>query len=1072
MRSLFGLSQDALVLAVGVAVVLMFLALGAQAWRQPLFARLALRRAFRRPGLAVLITAGLTVSTIVLSSAFTTGDTVSLSVRSVVAGVVGTSDEIVFLPKRQRRSGAELAQALASGTFLTGWNEYCPETEYSRVLEIVADDPRVSAVIPAVLEQVAVSTPELGLRGQVAIVGLPAEAVRQTGGLRTPDGRVVDLDALAADEILINSEGAAGLGVASGDMLRFYGLAQEVDLRLAMVTRSGDLGGAQATLFLPLGRLQQIAGRPGELNQILVANRGNAAERIRASWPVTVALRAALLDDAASDRLFQALAQGPVRDALARESIRGPGSGRAQEKLNSLVRSLQADQPTPEFDALVQDPELLGRVASSLNVSPGALEQSPLFGGGGGRRLRVLDVQQMAQDQADRWASAFTSLFVALGLFSLSTGVLLVVLVFSLLALERRGELGTIRALGGRRGDVISMLVFEGVVHSALAAAVGLVLGVGLALAMLALAGNLLSQYGFRLEPAIEPASLLVSAGLGFLLTTSTVAYGSWRASRFSIVAAIRDLPDPQHGWGGWPALLLGVGTLGLGCVLWWLGLNRGWSIAYVAGSALGVLSLAQVMGVGLRRVHQPRAERTIWTLAGGALVLFGCVPPDRLRTLGMPVPPSSVDLSVWSGLTALLGCVWLVAMHAGLARLVARRFISLRLSVAELAEHRFRTGMTLAMFSLVVLSLTVAGVLLTVTHVAFGDPEVTSGGWHLRGEKDGPPLDVQASMTGGPLAFDTFSGFGTTATISAQAIVTGGADARWGAASVLAVDAPFTASVSSQVNGAASAPRELWRQLSDTPGTAIVGAGFLTSSGNDLRISVPEGSPFRPFTVWIRDTRSTQAAIQLEVIGIADGRGPYNRSVLVGQQSLAAWPIPERFTYLFSISDPVIARDVALGINLALPELNAQVIGDDLRLMQGVRGLLTMVLQGYMAIGLISGLAALAVISTRAVVERRRQIGTLRALGASARGVTTMLLLESGLVAVAGALLGIGVGLTVAHQIVMILVRQTPELRFTIPWEQLSLLVLIVLVTGLLTTIVPARQAGRLSPAEALREA
>ena len=37
--------------------------------------------------------------------------------------------------------------------------------------------------------------------------------------------------------------------------------------------------------------------------------------------------------------------------------------------------------------------------------------------------------------------------------------------------------------------------------------------------------------------------------------------------------------------------------------------------------------------------------------------------------------------------------------------------------------------------------------------------------------------------------------------------------------------------------------------------------------------------------------------------------------------------------------------------------------------------------------------------------------------------------------------------------------------------WDQLGILIGIVLVTGLLTTIVPARQAGRLAPAEALRE-
>jgi ABC-type lipoprotein release transport system permease subunit len=59
-----------------------------------------------------------------------------------------------------------------------------------------------------------------------------------------------------------------------------------------------------------------------------------------------------------------------------------------------------------------------------------------------------------------------------------------------------------------------------------------------------------------------------------------------------------------------------------------------------------------------------------------------------------------------------------------------------------------------------------------------------------------------------------------------------------------------------------------------------------------------------------------------------------------------------------------------------------------------------------------------------------------------------------------------------VANQIVTVLVRQTPELRFTVPWDQLATLIGVVLLTGLLTTIIPARQAGRLAPAEALREA
>jgi putative ABC transport system permease protein len=378
---------------------------------------------------------------------------------------------------------------------------------------------------------------------------------------------------------------------------------------------------------------------------------------------------------------------------------------------------------------------------------------------------------------------------------------------------------------------------------------------------------------------------------------------------------------------------------------------------------------------------------------------------------------------------------------------------------------------MTLAMFSLVVLSLTVAAVLLTATHVAFGDPEVTTGGWHLRGELPGPTIDLASKLDGGPVSMDAFRGIGVVETIPVQAIQTDRSYARWGSSSMLVVNSGFTQDVRSEIIGARD-QRLIWRQLTEKPGTAIVGAGLLSTSGNDLRIEAQEGPGFRPFALWIRDTRSTKPAIRLEVIGIADGRGPYTRTIVVGTSAVSGWPAADRQSYVFALAHPEEARDVALGLNLALPELGVQVIGDDLRLMQGVRGLLTMVLLGYMGIGLISGLAALAVISTRAVVERRRQLGTLRALGASARGVMSMLLIESGLVALGGALLGVSVGLIVAYQIVGLLVRQTPELRFTVPWQQLAMLILIVLLTGLLTTAGPARQAGRLAPAEALREA
>src|SRR5712691_8689010 len=154
-RSLFGVSQDSLliglvVLTAGVAIVL-----GTAAWRNPLLPRLAWRNVPRRPGFAALITLGLTIGTVILSSAFTTGDTMSQSVRTVVAGVLGSADEVAFIPAPVQRSGFDLAQSIASGSLLTGVSAYFPAADAQRIQDLVGDDPRVKAVVPISLEQAA-----------------------------------------------------------------------------------------------------------------------------------------------------------------------------------------------------------------------------------------------------------------------------------------------------------------------------------------------------------------------------------------------------------------------------------------------------------------------------------------------------------------------------------------------------------------------------------------------------------------------------------------------------------------------------------------------------------------------------------------------------------------------------------------------------------------------------------------------------------------------------------------------------------------------------------------------------
>ena len=125
---------------------------------------------------------------------------------------------------------------------------------------------------------------------------------------------------------------------------------------------------------------------------------------------------------------------------------------------------------------------------------------------------------------------------------------------------------------------------------------------------------------------------------------------------------------------------------------------------------------------------------------------------------------------------------------------------------------------------------------------------------------------------------------------------------------------------------------------------------------------------------------------------------------------------------------------------------------------------------QGFMGLGLVVGVAALGVISFRAVVERRQSIGTLRALGFRAGMIRTLFLVESSFVALLGTAMGLGLGTMISWSIVKDLSDEIEGLKFTIPWLQVALIVTVALVFSLLMSWAPARQASKIYPSEALR--
>jgi putative ABC transport system permease protein len=78
--------------------------------------------------------------------------------------------------------------------------------------------------------------------------------------------------------------------------------------------------------------------------------------------------------------------------------------------------------------------------------------------------------------------------------------------------------------------------------------------------------------------------------------------------------------------------------------------------------------------------------------------------------------------------------------------------------------------------------------------------------------------------------------------------------------------------------------------------------------------------------------------------------------------------------------------------------------------------------------------------------------------------------LLEASFIAILGILLGMGLGIGLLPQILSSMEEQFAGLKMEFPWLNLGIIIFVAYFASLLTTFLPARQASRIYPAEALR--
>ncbi|TML16279.1 MAG: FtsX-like permease family protein [Actinobacteria bacterium] len=605
---------------------------------------------------------------------------------------------------------------------------------------------------------------------------------------------------------------------------------------------------------------------------------------------------------------------------------------------------------------------------------------------------------------------------------------------------------------------------------------------------MVAGIGHAFAQQSITVEYTVRWTSVVIAYALGVLLTFVVVAFSAWRVSVLNIVAAVRNLPDAprqsRRRWWWSAAIPLVFGTL-----LVVSGRGGAQAMPFLLGLSLLAIGTVPL----LRAARVP--DRVSYTFAGLAIVVVWLLP---FRTVEVLVPGAKMDFSIWvvGGLLIVLGAVWTVIYNAdallgaSMAMLGRVRSLSavLRISMAYPLRNRLRTGMTLAMFTLVVFTL-VVGITTPSSFIASANNARTFGGGYDVRAMTAPTSPV-TDMTS---ALRTAKGIDARSVHAVASISYVPVQARQATASkfvdypLRGLDAGFLATnhyaLGSRAKGYTT-DAQVWNEIAKGGPVAVVDPWIVPHRRNwtfaaltDMSLSgiYAEDPTFVPVPVDVRDPQ-TGRVTRFSVIGVLRDSMPFEMAgIATSQRALAAYGDRARPTmHLFALNPGVDAGRFAIQLESAFlangveADSFAKLVHDSVASSM----LFLRLIEGFMGLGLFVGVAALGVIAARSVVERRQQIGVLRAIGFQASTVRLGFLLESAFLALTSIVVGSGLGLALAYNVVDDARRQAswPGVSLSVPWLNLVIVFVIVMIVALATTYLPARKASRVYPAEALR--
>ncbi|MDA1279305.1 MAG: FtsX-like permease family protein [Chloroflexi bacterium] len=562
----------------------------------------------------------------------------------------------------------------------------------------------------------------------------------------------------------------------------------------------------------------------------------------------------------------------------------------------------------------------------------------------------------------------------------------------------------------------------------------------------------------------------------------------------------------------GWPLIPVGL-------VLALTGMHPEKGIEGLASNnaalwSVGVTLMIIGVGLGMRRILDRRGyreefqKRVSMTFIGLAMLVFWGLPFTALDGLRGELD-GGVEMFLLSGVSLVAAAVWVVMHNAEVIVWLVSKMVGptgnlrpvVKMAIAYPMAARFRTGLTLAMFSLVIFTLMIFAILSNLGNAIEDEPDLVSGGFDIRAAID-PELPIDdanavIAASGGELSVSDFTVIASQAKLWVEAREDGAENLTFKGARIIASDGNWLANNNFKLTHwdpeYGSTPAEIWASVATDPTLAVVAGNIVVT--DDFGGGPPtEGTTFRMdgidgdlkgeierVEITIRPPIGQGGAgnaVRRTVIGVLDqfadvfefGEADIYMNPGVLDQ-ISNKPVPFD-SYKFVVADPSRVGEVTRLLETAFIDhgMTARATEQDIADNQAQNNAFNQLFQGFMGLGLLVGVASLGVVSFRAVVERRQSIGMMRALGFKGRMIQIQFLMESGVVAVLGSILGIGLGTLIGWNIFNSIRADADAVTFVIPWLNVTIIVLVAVVFSLLNTLLPARQASRITPSEALR--